>query len=37
MTRSLSAECSNDEDKQWNAVITQEQEDKLYEKIKYKA
>lgn len=37
MTRSLSAECSNDEDKQWGAVMTQEQEDKLYEKIKYKA
>jgi hypothetical protein len=37
LTRSLSTECSNDDNKLWHAVITQEQEDKLYEKINYKA
>jgi hypothetical protein len=37
LTRSLSAECSNDENKLWNAILSEEQEDALYEKIKYKA
>lgn len=34
-TRSLSSECADEENKRWKAVLTDEEQDKLYEDINY--
>lgn len=35
MTHSLSSECSDPDNKRWGKILSEQQQDELYEKINY--